>query len=85
MQTETYDLPVYWASALINGDESGLSEEDAEALEGFTAWMIAHYGKCWAIDVSEDSWFARSHDAWQWQPLAGHVATYTFDVTPEAA
>jgi hypothetical protein len=28
MKIETYTLPAYWASALVNGDRSGLEQQD---------------------------------------------------------
>lgn len=30
-----YRLPVYWACALINGDYSGLSEEEIQEIDAF--------------------------------------------------
>jgi hypothetical protein len=72
LQTETYSLPVYWASYLINGDASGL--EDGEQAE-IDAWLASlPYGwEC--VDVSEDSDFRRSNDA---TDLGGDCADYTF-------
>ncbi len=84
MQIETYTLPSSWASALINGDETGLNDHDQAALDSFTADMVSEHGKCWAVDCSEESWFAGYHDAWHVMPLAGDVLEFTFDVTPAA-
>ena len=30
-----YRLPIYWACALINGDYSGLSEEEIQEIDAF--------------------------------------------------
>lgn len=81
IQTENYALPAHWASALINGDESGLEPEDCEALEAFTADMVAEYGQCLAIDVSEDPSFTAYHDAKPYGVLACETLTFTFDTT----
>jgi hypothetical protein len=34
---ETYDLPAYWASYLINGDESGIEGKDQYEADKFLA------------------------------------------------
>ncbi len=68
-----FELPTYWASSLVNGDDSGLEPgEDKQILafldrEGLTNWTCA--------DVSERSWFAHSNDA---TTLGGDVSRYTF-------
>lgn len=82
MKHLTMELPAFWASALINGDVSGMEDEDEQALDKFTAYMVAEYGQCWAVDVSEESSFTRWHDAQSYGVLACDCAVYTFDVTP---
>jgi len=81
MQIETFDLPDFWASALINGDTSGLTDNDEQALNAFTEFMIAEYGSCWALDCSEEPSFMRWHDAARFGVLACDVLTFSFDVT----
>ena len=72
MQIETYTLPVYWASYLINGDASGL--EDGEQAE-IDAWLASlPYGYA-CVDVGEETGFRRSNDA---TDLGGDCAEYTF-------
>lgn len=66
----TFTLPVYWASYLVNGDASGLSDEDQAACDAWLAFQ--HPGNC--VDVGEP-WFSRSNDA---NNLGGDVATFTF-------
>lgn len=76
---ETYDLPEHWASALINGDESGLEDEDAAALG---RWESATRGadSFFCVDVSDSGGgdFRRYHDAEPFGVLACDVATFTF-------
>lgn len=36
IKTVTYTLPAFWACPLINGDESGLTDKESEALQ---AWQ----------------------------------------------
>jgi len=67
-----YVLPVYWACALINGDESGMSEEDIE--EMYTWLQTVNPGRC--VQVSEDSWFQHGNDCNR--NMGGDVATFTF-------
>ena len=81
MELEYYELPAYWASALINGDESGLTEEDEKPFDNFVHYMIAVHGQCWCVDVEEESYFSWSHDASRFGALAGDVAMFCFDVT----
>ena len=85
MQTETFDLPSHWASALINGDYSGYGDEDVKAIDAFTDWMVAEYSKCWCLtdgysDESSDD-FRRYHDASRFGILACNVSEFEFDVT----
>ena len=82
METVELNLPTFWASALINGDTSGMSDEDEAALNMLTGHMLDHYGKCWCISCSEDEGdFRTYHDARQYGVLACDVLTYTFDVS----
>lgn len=68
-----FKLPSYWASALINGDESGMDEKESADIEAF---LNREEMKGWTCaDVSEHTWFSHSNDA---GTLAGDVARYTF-------
>ena len=81
MHTVTRTLPSHWASALVNDDESGLENEDIEALNAFCESMIAQYGSYHCVDVSEDEQFIRWHDA-EWFGVPACMASeFTFDVT----
>jgi len=81
MVIETFELPSFWASALINGDASGLSDEDEKKLDAFTDFMTEEYGSCWAIDCTNDPHFKRYHDATRFGVLACDVLDFTFDVS----
>jgi len=59
MRFAEYTLPAFWASALINGDYTGLSNDDEKAL---TAWLEAENpGVCVTCSDSEE--FCWRHDA----------------------
>lgn len=57
-KTETAIFPTFLASALINGDTSGLSEEDMPWLEAANAYAAPGH----IVSCGEDSWFAWSCD-----------------------
>lgn len=54
--TETYTLPAHWASYLLNGDASGISDADEHAVN---AWLDAHKLGT-PVSCSDESWFANS-------------------------
>ncbi len=51
IETDEFDAPAHWASAFVNGDTSGLEEED---LAEFEAWCEAHPDLTNVVGVSED-------------------------------
>ena len=54
-----YDLPSHWASAIFNGDYSGLSDAEEKEID---AW-IADTVPLWTLaDVSSESWFTHRPD-----------------------
>ncbi len=71
--TESYDLPVYWASYLINNDASGMTDSDRFTCDDFLAVRGLRRSDC--LSVSDDTWFAWRNDA---NDVGGDVATYTF-------
>jgi hypothetical protein len=79
MQTEIYTAPSHWASYLINGDASGLTNEDHKACDAWLDSLEIVYGP---VDCSSESYFTSWHDAWAQCPYAGDVLEYTF-VTKE--
>lgn len=73
----SYSLFTHWASYLINGDASGLTEQEAREInEWFDGQGI---GAC--LDVSEDSEFRHYNDA---SRLGGMVSVYTFPLLAKA-
>ncbi len=79
MKTNQFRLPAYWASYLVNGDDSGLTREEILACE---AWEVAtNPGNCVSCDKSEE--LSRSHDAWDFWPYSGATELYTFLVSEE--
>ena len=75
MKTETYLLPSFWASALINADESDMNDEDIRAMD---EWLSEN-SPGWCTGCSnEASDFTPFHDASN-HVLACDCLTYTFD------
>ncbi len=68
-----FELPSYWASYLINADDSGISAADKLECD---RWLEREELQNWTCaDVSEHSWFAHTNDATR---LGCDVAEYTF-------
>lgn len=72
LQVVKYTLPAYWASYLINGDDSGIESEDVYYADKF----MAENNLPMPVSCSEESWFAHSNDSSN--RLAGDVLEYTF-------
>ena len=66
LETVTYTLPAYWASYLINGDASGIGDDDKRAADKF----ISDNSLPAPVSCSDESWFDHSNDA---GTLAGDV------------
>ena len=74
MQTVTYILPDFWASALVNDDATGLTDDEEDQLN---EWLLDYKpGPC--IGVSEEPEFKNRHDATDAGVLACDCLTYTF-------
>lgn len=71
IKVTTYTLPAYWATALINGDFSGTSQEDIDAMDKFLT--EEQPGSC--VGCSAENWFAHTNDATN---VGCEVAKYTF-------
>ena len=69
METTTVELPVYWASAIFNGDDSNLNDWDREHLFAELD-DIADYDMI-IVDMSEDTFFGR------YAGVGCDMATYT--------
>lgn len=69
----TYTAPSSWASYFINGDDSGLEEDEKRAADDFLAWAVL------GAPVScEDAGFIRRPDSFAVYPYAADCQTYTF-------
>jgi rubredoxin len=80
-----YDLPTFFASALINGDESGLEEEDAKALALFRADLIKRHIAADCVDLKDNESFQHYHDMNSYGVLACTCATFRFIVERDGA
>lgn len=69
LDTQTYCLPAYWASYLINGDASGLEPGEQQTID---AWL-AREGNPNIVDCGEQ-YFSWRNDA---TLLGGDVCDYT--------
>ncbi len=79
MNTETYILPAYWASTLINNDNSGLTDAEENEINKFVVTHREEDCMFNCIDCSNESYFASRNDA---NSMGGDVMEFTFDVTP---
>jgi hypothetical protein len=68
-------LPSHWASCIINGDDSGLNENDIQLIDETLGMLDLEAVRC--IDCTDD---AEYELAPSWAPwlLAGGYSTYTF-------
>lgn len=67
----TYLLPTYWACALINGDYTGLTEEDTNEINDFLETVQGHPA---SVDFKTEG-FYHHNDA---GTLPGNCVEYTF-------
>lgn len=81
MNIEYFELPTYWACALVNNDNSDFGPEEEASLDSFVQWMQSTYGQCWCLNVEDDARFSRYHDASRFGVLACDVTTFAFDVS----
>ena len=75
MKTEAYTLPAYWASYLINGDASGLTDAELQEID---EWLADHPNLWGPIDCSNEQEFSHSNDA---NNLGGAACDFTFRAT----
>lgn len=76
INTITYKLPSYWASYLINGDASGLEDNEQEQIDAWTERQrkSANTSLFSCADCSEP-YFSWCDDAGR---MGGDVCDYTF-------
>jgi hypothetical protein len=85
MNIEYFDLPEFWLSALINSDESGLSDEDSKALNEWLDGHLKTYTTMHALTTTEDVGFLTYHDARSVGVLACDCVRVAFDVGEDKA
>ncbi len=71
---EVYVLPAYWASYLIYGDASDMSDEEQEACD---KWLESLGGNRACVSVEEFG-FQHRHDAFAFLPYAAECSNYLF-------
>ena len=63
MQIESFKLPAHWASFLINGDQSGLSDDDVAEIDAmYDVTVQRGYLRFEVLSCSEESYFTRYPD-----------------------
>ena len=80
METVTYELPNFWATALFYDDTSGFEYEDEKPFQEFCEYMVKEYGTSEPVDMEEEGHFSKFHDAHRFGVLACDVHKYTFIV-----
>ena len=83
METNVLILPTWMASALINGDISGITDEEETQIDDLLSYINEHnLGYC--VDVSEESSFYMSppfDSVFSYgETLGGDYSIYTFVV-----
>ena len=69
---ETYVLPAFWASYLVNGDPSGMTDREIEACDAYVSKIPGH-----CVDVGE-SYFSWSFDLHGGDAKGGDLADFVF-------
>jgi hypothetical protein len=72
-RADTYTAPSAWACYFINGDASGLEDDEIDAADAF----IDSIGMGAPVSC-DDAGFVTFHDAREFMPLAADCQTYTF-------
>ena len=90
IQTHSLHLPNFWASALINGDYSGLEPEDEKELNDFIEhWQDDLILVSANIESDENAYFEshfmKHHDASNLGVLACDCCEYTFEINPKSS
>jgi hypothetical protein len=72
-EAKTLDVPEHWLSALVNGDESGLSDEESAQ---FAAFCDGELGDNWSVSSrEEEASFMKYHDGQPYGVLACDAVT----------
>ena len=70
-----FTAPASWGSFLINGDDSGMDDDQIRQAKHF----LAKVGMGWPVDASDEG-FSWTNDAFGWLGLhmGADIAVYTF-------
>lgn len=71
LETSTFEAPALWASALVNGDLSGLDFYGPDCVAEFEAWTRANAGRLNVVDCSNEPHMGR------WNGVQTELLTYT--------
>jgi len=74
METIQLDLPSFFAGYLINGDSSGLNEQEIQEIDSF----LEKEGVGHCMSMSDETWFSWRNDM---NTVGNDVATFTFAVS----
>jgi hypothetical protein len=77
MEIIEFTAPASWASALINGDDSGMDEAECLGVRACIDDLVAKHGSAFVCDCSEPEFQWRGGD---YGSLAGDYCTYTMTV-----
>jgi hypothetical protein len=70
-EAKTLDVPEHWLSALVNGDESGLSDKESAQFEAFCHGELITMMADWHVSSYDDEGeFMKYHDAQPYGVLA---------------
>jgi len=75
IETKTFTLPAYWASTLINGDSSGISDADDQDIMDWLEETGKEYPAFYCSGCGPMYWFSWHNDA---NNLGGNVMEFTF-------
>lgn len=74
IRTLTYQLPTFWATALMYGEYDGLNEDEEKSIDVF----LNEHPDIQLVSVEDDVHFASWHDATQYNVLPTEVCTFIF-------
>mgnify|MGYP003110765084 FL=1 len=60
-ESTTYKIPAFALPALVNGDYTGLMDDDEALVDNLCEWLDSEYGAGnWHIDEISESYFSRA-------------------------
>jgi hypothetical protein len=77
MKVVIFTAPAGWATGLLYGDTSGLSEEEEAELDECVADLVATHGSAHVCAASDPEFLPYG---WDYGSLAGDYCTYTITI-----